>query len=262
MHPILQEYTSRFNTSGNYKINQFFTQLSLAEYHDKLSYLFDIENFCIRLFIAKLLGQKICIYSDYDTDAVTATATMYHGLMSLGFEEKHLEFYAPDRFVEGYGMNTEAISDLAKKYDLIISVDCGINSVQEAEIVKNLKSEKSSKCDLIITDHHHLHGNLPDCIAVINPRLSQYYATTLEVKVNRSEYENFKSNWQNSSIFAKNDVLKEKVHTWVQKVTRKPQEVLESPNMFLSSSLTGVGVAWFCLVWLGYFLAEVDRSVK
>lgn len=205
MHPILLDYAKRFNkpNSKTLEISGFFTSLD-EKYLAELPYLYDIEVATDRLKQALEQNQKICIYSDYDTDAVTATGTMYWGLTLLGFNPENLDFYAPDRFTEGYGMNPEAISMLCDKYDLIISVDCGINSVNEAKICQ----EKG--IDLIITDHHHLSGELPKCLAVINPRLSEYYA-------------------KESAKF-------------VQK------------NNYLSSSVTGVGVAWFVVVWLAYRL--------
>jgi single-stranded-DNA-specific exonuclease len=207
MNPILSEYITRFNTDPQIKYDQFFTQVDIDNYEETLPYLFYIDIFCSRVYQAILNQEKICIYSDYDTDAVTATATMYWGLIELGVSPTKLDFYAPDRFTEGYGMNTDAALELSKKYDLVISVDCGINSVKEAEIFK------SSKCDLIITDHHMLTGDLPDCVAVINPRLSDLYLDKIEVG-----------------------------------------------KRYLSSSVTGVGVAWFALVWLAYYLQKMTQD--
>ena len=169
MNPILTEYISRFKKPQSIQFDQFFTQFSLQDYESKLPYLFDIDIFCKRLEIAIKNQQSICIYSDYDTDAVTATGTMYWGLIELGVKPEKLDFYAPDRFTEGYGMNPAAAQELSQKYDLVISVDCGINSTEEALVFKN------TKCDLIITDHHQLTGLVPDCVAVINPRLSEIY---------------------------------------------------------------------------------------
>ncbi|MEI6729109.1 MAG: DHH family phosphoesterase [bacterium] len=233
MNPKLEQYYRRFNIEAGYKFDTFFTQLSLTDYPEKLPYLFDIENFCLRLFTALNENQKICIYSDYDTDAVTATGVMYWGLVDLGFKKENLSFYAPDRFTEGYGMNPEAVLELAKNNDLIISVDCGINSTLEAEVVSH------TNCDLIITDHHHLHQDLPQCIAVINPRLAEFYSQNplllkpiLQTTVKESE-------------------------NWTKKVYHDPKGFLTDPQKFLSSSVTGVGVAWFSLVWFGYFLAEM-----
>jgi single-stranded-DNA-specific exonuclease len=195
--------------------------------------LIDIENFCARVFQAKINNEKVCIYSDYDTDAITATGVMHQGLLDLGFLPENLSTYAPDRFTEGYGINPEAMTELVKPNDLIISVDCGINSVEEADIVK-----ASQKCDLIITDHHHLHDQIPDCIAVINPRLADYYTQNP-----------FQKSFYNPNL--NNSELENAIKNWQQKVYSS-----NSQN-FLSKSVTGVGVAWFSLVWYAYFCQEI-----
>jgi len=207
MHPILLDYTKRFNRDKvqSLDISAFFTSLD-DDFELELPYLYDIETACSRLISALKHDDKICIYSDYDTDAVTATATMFWGLVLLGFKRENIEFYAPDRFTEGYGMNTDAVEMLCDKYDLIISVDCGINSTLEAEICRQ------KGVDLIITDHHHLTNEVPNALAVINPRLSEIY------NLNNSKH-----------AFKKN---------------------------YLSSSVTGVGVAWFVVVWLAYYLKQ------
>jgi hypothetical protein len=234
MHPTLQEYVQRFpKPESTQTYNKFFTQLSLEEYSQKLPYLFDIENFCTRVFQAKINNEKVCIYSDYDTDAITATGVMHQGLLDLGFLPENLSTYAPDRFTEGYGINPEAMTELVKPNDLIISVDCGINSVEEADIVK-----ASQKCDLIITDHHHLHDQIPDCIAVINPRLADYYTQNP-----------FQKSFYNPNL--NNSELENAIKNWQQKVYSS-----NSQN-FLSKSVTGVGVAWFSLVWYAYFCQEI-----
>ena len=253
MHPKLIEYFNRFNKEPKKQYSEFFTQYNLENYHQKLPYLFDIENFCIRLWQAFLQNQKICIYSDYDTDAVTATSSMFWGLKNFGFLEENLDFYAPDRFIEGYGMNLEAVQNLAKKFDLIISVDCGINSVLEAKAVAEMEN-----CDLIITDHHHLSDEIPPALSVINPRLSEFYKKNLNLK---DSFFATSLNSENSKKIEIYDFQKEfnsqqnvKIEKWLEKMQNL------KPDEFLSSSVTGVGVAWFCLVWFGYFLEEMKTE--
>lgn len=240
MHPKLIEYLNRYQTDSKYRFDEFFSQITLAEAPKKLPYLYGIENFCLRLLKAQKLKHKICIYSDYDTDAVTATSTMYWGLIQLGFDSKNISTYAPDRFTEGYGMNTEAVDKLSLEYDLIISVDCGINSTKEAEIVL-----KNQKADLIITDHHHLKDKIPNCIAVLNPRLSEYYSIN-ESKIPVINIENY------TTTFEPNEFIK--IKNWFKKIHETKPKFENSKKDYLSSSVTGVGVSWFCLIWLAYFL--------
>lgn len=106
--------------------------------------------------------QLIAVYGDYDVDGVTATALLSMILESLGAQVRR---YIPNRFDEGYGLNIEALDTL---YDegvrLVISVDCGIRSVEEAEHARR------KGLDLVITDHHHPHDQLPQAVAIINPK--------------------------------------------------------------------------------------------
>jgi single-stranded-DNA-specific exonuclease len=107
-------------------------------------------------------GQKIAIYGDYDVDGVTATALLFEVVNSLGGEAVG---YIPNRFDEGYGLNIDAIDQLkAQGVDLVVTVDCGIRSIAEAEHARQLG------LDLIISDHHHPGKELPAATAIINPK--------------------------------------------------------------------------------------------
>ncbi len=107
--------------------------------------------------------EKILIYGDYDVDGVTSTALLADVLDELGAE---YETFIPDRLKEGYGLNTGAVtlaSDRGVK--LIVTVDCGINSVEEIECAN------SRGIDVIVTDHHEVKGDRrPDAYAMIDPR--------------------------------------------------------------------------------------------
>jgi hypothetical protein len=259
MNPILQEYCQRFvkeKTPKSAQIDSFYTSIDIEKHFEKLPFLCDIDNFCLRLYLAMIQKQKICIYSDYDTDAITATGTMYRGLVELGFDWQNLEYYAPDRFAEGYGMNTMAVAELAQKFDLIISVDCGINSTQEAELVK------TTNCDLIITDHHHLADQTPDCVAVVNCRLAGDYAkNTSELGSKYVQTHQVKNQELLDQIqkLEPNQTFS-KIKTWNQKMQIDPNLYNNKPERFLTNSATGVGVAWFCLVWFGYFLEWMEQK--
>lgn len=251
MHSKLVNYFHRFKKEIETPYTKFFTQHDLADYKNKLPYLFGIENFCLRLYKALLKEEEICIYSDYDTDAVTATATMFWGLKEMGFAEEKLDFYAPDRFTEGYGMNLEAVENLSQKFDLILSVDCGINSVLEAELVNQIQG-----CDLIITDHHHLSGEIPPALAVVNPRLaSAYKKNQQDLEILATE----KKSKKNLSLYDYKPYFNQQEQVKLKKWLLEMKEVKHQE--FLTESATGVAVAWFCLVWFGYFLAEIDNKV-
>ncbi len=116
-----------------------------------------------RILQAKKKGEKILIYGDYDVDGVTATAIMVHALRQVGISD--VSTMLPDRFIDGYGMSGRLVERvLDEKIQLVITVDCGSNN---DVIIDQLKQEK---VDVIVTDHHEISGELPDAVAVINPK--------------------------------------------------------------------------------------------
>ena len=105
--------------------------------------------------------EPLVVYGDYDADGVTATALMVSALRQLGGAAEH---YIPNRFEEGYGLNSAAIEKLhAQGTALIVTVDCGIRSVNEVSQARRLGM------DVILTDHHHPGPELPPANAIINP---------------------------------------------------------------------------------------------
>jgi single-stranded-DNA-specific exonuclease len=106
--------------------------------------------------------ESIAIYGDYDADGVTATALLTQALGSLGADVRG---YIPNRFDEGYGLNNEALDTLHDQgIRLVITVDCGIRSPEEADHARHLGM------GLIITDHHQPATQLPWAQAIINPK--------------------------------------------------------------------------------------------
>jgi single-stranded-DNA-specific exonuclease len=106
--------------------------------------------------------EKIAVYGDYDADGVTATALLSQALAALGGD---VIGYIPNRFDEGYGLNNEALDNLHNQgIRLVITVDCGIRSLEEASHARRLG------LDLIITDHHHPSPELPEAVAIVNPK--------------------------------------------------------------------------------------------
>lgn len=115
-----------------------------------------------RIRQAVACGEKIAIYGDYDVDGVTASTLMNQLLLSLGAD---VQVYIPNRFDEGYGINSAALVELKEKgVSLVVSVDCGIRSITEALTAKEIG------IDLIVTDHHLPGDELPNAFAVINPK--------------------------------------------------------------------------------------------
>ena len=107
--------------------------------------------------------RKIVVYGDYDADGMTGTAILIICLKLLGAD---VTYYVPNRLEEGYGLNDEALRTLASHgASLVISVDCGIASLVEADTAKTLGLE------LIVTDHHEFAERLPEAAAIVHPRL-------------------------------------------------------------------------------------------
>ncbi|HEX2698041.1 MAG TPA: single-stranded-DNA-specific exonuclease RecJ [Anaerolineales bacterium] len=106
--------------------------------------------------------EPIAIYGDYDVDGVTATALLVQSLKALGADVRG---YIPNRFDEGYGLNNDALDNLkADGVKLVITVDCGIRSPEEALHAQTVG------LDLVISDHHHPSAELPTVFSVINPK--------------------------------------------------------------------------------------------
>lgn len=108
-------------------------------------------------------GRRITIYGDYDVDGVTATAILWHCLTLAGAT---VDYYIPSRLEEGYGLNRDAVQSLHEDDPrrLVVTVDCGIASVNEAARAAELGLE------LIITDHHNFAADLPPAL-LVHPRL-------------------------------------------------------------------------------------------
>ncbi len=92
--------------------------------------LTDMDKAVKRILEAAEKGERVVVYGDYDIDGITASAVLIEGLQALGIEASS---YIPDRFEEGYGINQGALAALQSSgAQLVISVDCGITSVDEA----------------------------------------------------------------------------------------------------------------------------------
>ncbi len=121
----------------------------------------DMDLAAGRVGLAMQKGEKIAIFGDYDVDGITATCLLTHFLRKSGAD---VVSYIPGRLEEGYGLNPIAIHQLhAEGVNLIVTVDCGITALEEAQLCKELG------IDLVITDHHECKETLPEAIAVVDP---------------------------------------------------------------------------------------------
>jgi single-stranded-DNA-specific exonuclease len=122
-----------------------------------------MDQAIVRINKALLKGETIGIYGDFDADGITATAALVQGLALLGGKTVP---YIPHRQTEGHGLTTAVLKKLYEQgVTLVITVDCGVTDVAE------VKKAKEMGLDIIITDHHSPLDEIPEAVAVINPKL-------------------------------------------------------------------------------------------
>ena len=147
------------------KLGKFLSP-SLTDLYDP--FLFENMQEVVNLIESHIArNSKILIYGDYDVDGISATAILYKYFNSVGV---NVASYMPNRYEDGYGLTILTIDKIFEKDkpDLVITVDCGITTVQEIEYIKSLG------VDVIVTDHHERGEELPSCL-IINPKISKTY---------------------------------------------------------------------------------------
>lgn len=162
IHPVLcsilvQRGFDTFEKAKNY----FRPQLS--DLHDPWL-MKDMQKAVDRLLTAFNSNEKILVFGDYDVDGTTSVACMYQFLCSV-YDPTLLDFYIPHRYREGYGVSKQGI-DFAKAngFGLIVSLDCGIKSVELIAYAKELG------IDFIVCDHHLPDAEVPAAVAILNPK--------------------------------------------------------------------------------------------
>src|SRR4051812_22671538 len=138
--------------------------LEAREEHDPLE--FDgIEEVCERILGVVHRGGRITVHGDYDVDGVTSTAILVSTLRSLGAE---CDWLIPDRLADGYGLTMATVEKLRSRgTDLVITVDCGIGSVEE------VAAARAAGMEVVVTDHHLPGAELPDC-PIVHPIVCEY----------------------------------------------------------------------------------------
>ena len=121
----------------------------------------DMEKIVERIVQAIENNEKITIYGDYDADGMTSTALLYESLEAVGAQ---VDYFLPNRFIEGYGPNIDAFEQIIKKgTSLIITVDNGVTGHEAIDFAQG------KGVDVIVTDHHALPEVLPDAYAILHP---------------------------------------------------------------------------------------------
>ena len=138
-----------------------FLNPSLDDLHDPHCFR-QMDAAVARIRRALRENEKVLVFGDYDVDGVTSTAMLLQFFRLSHFK---VDCYAPNRMSEGYGLNTDAVEEIARRgVTLLITVDCGINDVEE------LKRAGELGIDVVIVDHHEHSGPLPPAVAVLNAK--------------------------------------------------------------------------------------------
>ncbi|ABB31099.1 single-stranded-DNA-specific exonuclease RecJ [Geobacter metallireducens RCH3] len=119
-----------------------------------------MEEAVARLCAARARRETVCVYGDYDVDGITATALLVSFFRAVGIR---CFYHIPKRLEEGYGLSVDGLRKVAEQAQVVVTVDCGVNAVAEAELCLTLG------VDLVITDHHTPGPAIPKACAVINP---------------------------------------------------------------------------------------------
>lgn len=160
IHPILCKILSQRGIDTFDTAKDFFRP-QLSQLHDPWL-MKDMAKAVERIITAIGQQEKILVFGDYDVDGTTAVACMYSFLKKI---HPLVEFYIPHRYREGYGVSKAGI-DFAKEngFTLIISLDCGIKSIDLITYAKELGT------DFIVCDHHLPDAALPPAVAILNPK--------------------------------------------------------------------------------------------
>jgi single-stranded-DNA-specific exonuclease len=148
---------------GTFEKARNFFRPQLTDLHDPWL-MKDMGAAVDRILVALRRPEKILIYGDYDVDGTTAVACLYQFLQKVSSPDQ-LDFYIPHRYREGYGISQQGIDHAkAQGYTLIISLDCGIKSVDLITYAAGLG------IDFIVCDHHLPDDRLPPAVAILNPK--------------------------------------------------------------------------------------------
>ena len=153
---------------ANFDEAKTFFRPSLSQLHDPFL-MKDMDRAVERVLKAINEGEKVLVYGDYDVDGTTAVALVYSYLKPF-FKKKKIEFYIPDRYLEGYGISFKGIDYAAKNgFKLVIALDCGIKANERIDYA----NKKGG--DFIICDHHRAGDIIPAAAAVLDAKRPDCY---------------------------------------------------------------------------------------
>jgi single-stranded-DNA-specific exonuclease len=159
IHPVIAQILTRRGITAPRDIEEFLSAKPRKTYDPFL--LRNMTEGVDFILSAIDAGKPICVYGDYDVDGIAAAALL---VRALRFVTDKVSWYIPSRFAEGYGLNKEALRNIADAGGrVVITVDCGSVSAEEVLFGRSIGLE------LLVTDHHNIEGRAADCL-IINPK--------------------------------------------------------------------------------------------
>lgn len=138
-----------------------FFRPSLTKLHDPFL-MKDMDKAVMRIKKAIDNQEKIMVFGDYDVDGTSAVALVYSFIKQFN---TNIEYYIPDRYLEGYGISVASISYVKENnFSLMIALDCGIKAFEQ------IASAQEGGVDVIVCDHHRPGDTLPNAYAILNPK--------------------------------------------------------------------------------------------
>lgn len=123
----------------------------------------DMKKAMDRIGLAIKNKEKVLVFGDYDADGITASLILKTALEEIGLETA---VHIPNKELEGYGLNDEALKNFSQKgFTLVVTTDCGIANKDEVAGAEKIGM------DVIVTDHHHIPPEVPNSVAIINPKM-------------------------------------------------------------------------------------------
>lgn len=168
--PLIERLVAARGIKSGKAMEDFINPLSIQLMHPNA--FVDMPKAVDRIVKAIENSENILIYGDFDADGLTSTSVLYKTLIALG---ANVSYFIPTREGDGHGLSSNALVKLmvSRKPKLIITVDCGISNVEEVKFIN------SFKIDIIITDHHEAAEELPEALAIINPKAQNALDETL-----------------------------------------------------------------------------------
>ncbi len=162
IHPALCKVLVQRGIS-DYPIAKQYFRPQLSDLHDPWL-MKDMELAVRRILAAFDKQEKILVFGDYDVDGITSVSCMF-SFLKKHYNPEKLDFYIPHRYREGYGISQQGIDFAAENgFTLIISLDCGIKSVDLISYARSLG------IDFVVCDHHTPDAVLPQAVAILNPK--------------------------------------------------------------------------------------------